>query len=144
MNVEIADEKIGGLLEGRVARERPIIGQAFRLQHSNRLEEQRLAAHLYAHGPQVPVAFANVQLLDAECSVFLEMAQQTTKKFDFAGQVSVDLDQALLLGVHNQRSFHVMENLGGTGRGAKDGIRPESQGDEISRFALALEEKCIG
>ncbi len=111
MHVEIAPEKIGGLLEGRAARERLVIEDAFRLQHGNGLEEQSLAVHLYAHGPEIPVPFANVLLLHAKCSVFIEMTEQTTKKFDLASQTPVDFHQALLLGVHDERAFHVMENL---------------------------------
>ena len=111
MNVKITYQEIGGLLEGRAAREWPVIEHAFRLQDGNGLEEQGFAAHLYAHEHEVPVPFANVLLLHAKCSVFIEMTEQTAKKFNFAGQMPIDLDQAFLLGVHDERAFHVMENL---------------------------------
>src|ERR1700730_4886633 len=112
MDVEIAHKKIGGLLEGCAAGKRRVVEQAFRLQDGNRLEEQRFAVHLHAHELQVPVAPANLLLLHAKRSVFVEMAEQSTKKFDLACQTAVDLDQAFLLGIHDQRSFHVVENLG--------------------------------
>src|SRR5579859_5100357 len=103
-------EKVGGLLQSGIARQRLIVGQSFFLQLIDSLEEQDFSVHVYAHVGQVPVPLSDVPLLDDEGPVFVQVPQQAAGEPDFAGQPAIDLNQPLLPVLHNQCSFHVVEN----------------------------------
>ena len=98
-------QNVGGLLGGYIGREWREFRVNLFLADGDGFEKNGFTIHAHIEKSHFPLT-TQIFLLDDKSAAFIEMAEDATAKFNFAGETAIDFGKAFLAGIKEQGTFH--------------------------------------